>query len=304
MLGRRMWATLVAAVLLGTALALQPEAPANAADPCGNNAANPGRVVRDIPWQQKWLAPERVWPLATGAGQTVAVIDSGVDGTHPQLAGHVLAGFDVLRNAPDDNVDCISHGTAVASLIAARRSDEVGFHGLAPGAQILPVRVTDVDPASDPTGPKQPTAKALATAIAWAVAHDATVIDVSPALTVDDPQLRAAVEQARQAGIVVVAAVGDQHNPAYATDPPTYPAAYPGVIGVGAVGIGFTRTGNSNVGPYVRVTAPGDATLAATRQSGYQDWTGTSIAAATVAGTAALVRQAWPGLGPDDDRRA
>jgi type VII secretion-associated serine protease mycosin len=272
--------------------------PTAQANPCGSAAGAPGQVVRDVPWQQRWLDPERVWPLATGAGQTVAVIDSGTDGRHPQLIDHVARGFDVLRHAPDDNVDCLSHGTAVASLIAGQELPNVGLRGLAPGARILPVRVTDVDPSTDPNGPRQPAPATVAEAIRWATGHGATVIDVSPAFAVDDPQLRSAVGAALAAGIVVVAAVGDRHDPAHLHDPPTYPAAYDGVIGVGAVDQAFNRAPASGIGPQVTVSAPGDGVLAATRISGHQTWTGTSIAAAFVAATAALVREAWPGLGP------
>jgi membrane-anchored mycosin MYCP len=294
---RTSWVVAVG-IVLGAAAALAPASVAGAAGPCGASEIRPGSLVREVPWHQQWLDPQRVWPFATGAGQTVAVIDTGVDGTHPQLAGRVLSGWDVLRNRPNDNVDCASHGTAVGSLIAAQKSADVGFHGIAPGARILPIRVGDVDPATDPTGPKQPTPGMVATAVSWAASHGATVIEISHAFLTDDPSLRMAVKNALSARIVVVAAVGDQHNPQYLTDPPTYPASYPGVIGVGAVDQDFTRSPNSNVGTYVTVTAPGDNTLAATRVSGHQTWTGTSIAAATVAGIAALVRQAWPGLDP------
>ena len=203
-----------------------------------------------------------------------------------------------MRNKPDDNVDCISHGTGVASLIAAQHSDAVGFHGIAPDAKILPVRVSDTDPAEDPTGPKQPTPAAVAAAVTWAAGHGATVIDVSQSTPIDDPDLKNAVRHALDKGIAVVAAVGDQHNPKYAIDPPSYPAAYPGVIGVGSVDESYARSENSQIGDYVSVVAPGDGLISATRIDGYQNWTGTSFAAGLVAGTVALLRQARPGLDP------
>lgn len=269
-------------------------------DPCGNGAATPGQLARDVPWQQGWLDPERVRPFATGAGQTVAVIDSGTDGRHPQLLGQVAAGYDLLRDVPHGNVDCLSHGTAVASLITAREVPGLGLRGLAPGARILPIRVTDVDPATDPDGPRQPAPGTVAKAIRWATAHGATVIDVSPAFPTDVPELRSAVQAALAAGIVVVAAAGDRHDPGRGQDPATYPAGYPGVIGVGSVDQMFLRAPSSDVGPHVLVTAPGDGVVAATRLTGHQVWSGTSVAAAFVAGTAALIRQSWPQLGPSD----
>jgi membrane-anchored mycosin MYCP len=269
-----------------------------AASPCQAGAATPGEIVRAVPWAQKWMDPDRLRPLATGAGQVVAVIDSGTDGTHRQLRGRVARGYDLLRDVPDNDVDCLSHGTAVASLIAGLRVSGIGLRGLAPQARILPVRVTDVDPATDVDASRQPTPAMLAAAIRWATAHGATVIDVSPTSALDRPKLRSAVKAALAAGVVVVAAAGDRHDERLAADPPTYPASYPGVIGVGAVDRAFTRVPRSVIGPQVLVTAPGDDVLGATRQYGHQTWSGTSISAAFVAGTAALVRQTWPDLTP------
>lgn len=295
---RRATAAAVAAILLGVTLPLvMPVSPAEAEDgPCGQDATRPGQVIKEVPWQQKVLDPERVWPFATGTGQTVAVIDSGVDGSHPQLSGHVLSGWDMLRRAPDDNLDCVSHGTGVAALIAAQRSDSVGFRGLAPGAKVLPIRVGNTNPAEDPNGPKQPSADTIAGAVRWATGHGATVIDVSTSLTADDNGLHSAVKAALDANIVVVAAVGDQRDATHATDPPTYPAAYAGVLGVGAIDESYQRSANSQIGPYVSIMAPGDSVVSATRIGGYQLFTGTSLAAGLVAASAALVRQAHPDL--------
>jgi membrane-anchored mycosin MYCP len=301
MRGRLVRAALIAVTTVSATLVFAPAAPVHAADPCGDGGAKPAEPIKDVPWQQKWLSPERVWPFATGAGQTVAVIDTGVDGTHDQMQGQVLPGFDVVEQHPDNrNVDCVGHGTAVASLIAAKASSVVGFHGLAPDARILPIRVSNVDPGSDQHGPKQPGPAAVTEAINLAVDSHATVIDVSPSLQFPDPALETAVRRALTAGIVVVAAAGDVRDANKFVDDPTYPAALDGVIGVGALDAGFGRSGNSNIGPYVKVTAPGDGAIAATRIAGHQGWTGTSIAAATVAATAALVRQAWPRLKPDE----
>src|SRR4051794_1266704 len=127
--GRRV-AALAVLVLLGAVVAT----PARAAPAACQSPAEPGRVIEQIPWPQRWLAPERVWPFSTGAGVRVAVVDSGSDAGHPQLKGQVLKGFDMLGGGTEGTVDCISHGTAVASIIAARRQPGVGFAGLAPGA--------------------------------------------------------------------------------------------------------------------------------------------------------------------------
>lgn len=287
----------VTALLLPAALLLAWPADPAGATGCGQSGAQPGDFSNDkVPWQQQWLDPERVWPFATGTGQTVAVLDTGVDASaQPQLSGRVLAGKDLVGGGTDLNTDCTSHGTAVASLVAAKKWSTTGFHGLAPGASILPVRVGDADPTSKPNDPQMPTAAALASAITWAAGHGATVIDVSFALPEDDPALKAAVQRALADDIVVVAAVGDQHDDNYVVDPVTnYPAGYPGVVGVGAVDQTFARVGTSMVGDDVKLVAPGDEVLACTRETGYSQFSGTSVAAGIVAGAAALVREAWP----------
>jgi type VII secretion-associated serine protease mycosin len=290
-------AALAGLVLAGPAPALAAAPRTAASAGCPNGAADPGDFVRDVPWAQHWFDPDRIGPLATGSGQVVAVIDTGTDGNRSQLSGRVLAGWDELRQQPDAGTDCSSHGTAVASLIGAQRDSQVGLRGLAPGAKILPVRVTDTDPANAEAKDVGPAV--LAAAVHWAATHGATVIDVSPTTAQDDPRLRKAVRSALADGIVVVAAAGDRHDDTKAQfDPPAYPAAYPGVIGVGAVDDTFTRLDSSDVGSYVAVTAPGAQVLGATRIAGFQQWNGTSIAAGFVAATAALVRQAQPGASP------
>jgi membrane-anchored mycosin MYCP len=288
---RRLLLSAAGALALLAVPLVAPAGRAAAAAGCGNEATQPGAPIVPVPWQQQWLDPERVWPLASGIGQVVAVIDTGVDGTHEQLRDHVLTGFDELRNAPGGNLDCVSHGTAVASLIAAQKVGTVGFHGIAPEAKILPVRVSNVDPATDPGGPKQASPGTVAQAIGWAAGHGATVIEVSPSFTVDYPTLRDAVQQALAKGIPIVAAAGDRHNPNLPGDPPSYPAAYPGVIGVGAVDATFRVSSTSNVGRYVALAAPGDGVVADTRIGGQQTWSGTSLAAGVVAATVALLRQ-------------
>ncbi|WP_432832772.1 S8 family serine peptidase [Dactylosporangium sp. CA-092794] len=295
----RRWLVPALGSLLALPAALLVPTSAHAAPAtCSNAQGRAGETVQEVPWQQRWLDPERVWPFTTGAGQVVAVIDSGVDGNHSQLRGHVLPGFDLESGHPDNNLDCIGHGTSVASIIAAQASDLVGFKGLAPGATILPVRLGDSDPAATPDSGNAPSTAIVASAVAWAAAHGATVIDVSSALAYDDPLLRSAVQQAQAAGVVVVAAVGDHHDANHLVDPPTFPAAYPGVIGVGAINSSFDRASSSQVGDYVDLMAPGDQVLAAARIAGLQTLSGTSVAAAVVSGTVALLRAAAPTLTP------
>ncbi len=243
-----------------------------------------------MPWAQERYAPHRLTPLADGRGITVAVIDSGVDAKHPQLAGRIVAGTDLLDTG-DGTIDCVSHGTAVASIIAANPADGVGFHGLAPGVTILPVRLTEAQVLQDGTSGRRVPPSELARAIRYAVSRGAAVLNLSVVLYQDDPAVRSAVQEAIGAGVVVVAAVGNQHDQG---DPVPYPAAYDGVLGVGAIGPTGIRVPSSQVGSYVDIVAPGSEVTAAARVRGHGRYDGTSFAAPFVSATAALIRQYRP----------
>lgn len=256
-------------------------------------------TLTDTPWPVARFAPARIWPLTTGAGVTVAVIDSGVDGDHPQLRGAVLPGRDLLDGQRTGAFDCLGHGTAVASVIAARPVDGVGFTGLAPGVRILPIRVSEriLDADGQPQGDSV-SLGGLAAAINAAVADGARVVNLSIYYFVDDARVRAAIDNARRHDVVIVAAAGNAHSRDSATrDPVPYPAAYEGVLGVGAVDQNGVRADDSQVGPYVDLVAPGVGVTAAANRSG--DHTivdGTSFATPYVAATAALVRARNPAM--------
>jgi membrane-anchored mycosin MYCP len=197
----------------------------------------------------------------------------------------VRAGTDLVTNTPGGNVDCDSHGTAVASIIAGSIVDGVGFAGLAPRAEILPIRIAEQSNDADPAlGPS-----ALAAALRLAADGGARVINVSLVFYVDHPEVAAAVRYAQSKGAVVVAAAGNHHEGDRAVDPPTYPAAYPDVLGVGALTQDGTRATESYVGPHIDLLAPGVDVIAATRGTGHAIWTGASMATAFVSAAAALL---------------
>jgi type VII secretion-associated serine protease mycosin len=284
---------LTAALLTGLpVVATLPAAPAVAAPACAAPLA-PVRPVAESPWPQRRYAPERLATLATGSGVTVAVIDSGVDRRHPQLAGRVLGGTDFLDRGGDGSRDCAGHGTGVASIIAAIPGAGVAFHGLAPGARILPVRVSEQQVVEGRESGRTVNAAEFARAIRWAVDHDADVLNLSVVLYADNLAVRAAVGYAVARDVVVVAAAGNLHD---SGDPRPYPAAYDGVLGVGAIGADGSRAAFSQTGPYVDLVAPGSDVLMAAPGQGHHRAEGTSYAAPFVAATAALVRQYRPEL--------
>ncbi|GAA2427702.1 hypothetical protein GCM10010191_45770 [Actinomadura vinacea] len=290
---------LVSAVVAVGAVAFAPMAAA--AEPPAGVCTNPDEAlpaIKELPWAQRMLDPKSVWPHSTGKGVTVAVIDSGVDSDHPQMRdGAVLRGEDFyLQGDYPGNFDCTSHGTAVASIIAARRSSGVGFAGLAPEARILPVRVSDREVGANGDA-ERIDSKVLARGIWYAVKSGAKVINLSLAGTAKDHYVEDAIREARSKDVLVLAAAG---NARQGGSGPAYPAAYPGVIGVGAVGQSGVLLSGSQTGPHVDLVAPGGDVLAAVRAGGHRYWDGTSVAAAFASGAAALVRARRPELSADE----
>jgi type VII secretion-associated serine protease mycosin len=239
-------------------------------------------------WHLAFLNVSQAQSVSQGAGVVVAVIDTGVDGAHPDLAGSVLPGEDIgsLPASNDGRVDLDGHGTGMAGLIAAHGQ----ALGIAPQAKILPVRVV-ADP-SDTTG----LAESIGSGIDFAVDHGASVISISVGESAGDATEAAAVRRAIASDIVVVAAAGNVTG-----GPKTvYPAAYPGVVTV----VGVDQQGNhadiSVVSPQAALAAPAVQIYSTSSRfvlgGGYRLGTGTSDAAAIVSGVAALVRSEFPSM--------
>ncbi len=222
--------------------------------------------------------------LAKGDNILIAVIDSGIDTNHPELAGSIADSFDTLEAAKAPH----QHGTAVAGLIAAHGK----LMGAAPNARILAIRTFD------PAG-----AAALGTTfnilkgLDWAAAHGARVINMSFAGP-SDPAIHRALESAHKKGIVLVAAAGN----AGAASPPLYPAADPNVIAVTATDASDKLFEQSNRGRHIAIAAPGVQIMVTIPESGYEVSSGTSYSAAEVSGIVALMLQRKAGLTPEQVR--
>jgi type VII secretion-associated serine protease mycosin len=280
---------------VGISTSLVGAAPPAASAARPEPAAIPVRTdsVRDDQWQLEELDAAAAWRVSTGKGVTVAVIDSGVDATHPDLEGQVLPGLDLVQpEGGNGQVDPVGHGTTVAGLIAGRNDDSRGVVGLAPQAKILPVRVLDAENRYDD-------ALIVAKGVRWAVDNGAQVINLSLGGTGDSPALAAALDYAFVRNVVVVACTGNL----IASSPATkvwYPAREPGVVAVA----GLERDTNSLwsgsiTGPETVLTAPATG-LHGARPGGFWRVQGTSFAAPLVAASAALLRAHWPAMSAGD----
>ncbi|MFD5321310.1 type VII secretion-associated serine protease mycosin [Streptomyces sp. NPDC127098] len=265
--------------------------------------------IRD---QQQWaldaINAGEAWEFTRGDGITVAVLDTGVDAGHPDLAGAVREGRDLVgMGAEPGDPTWAAHGTAMAGIIAGRGHGAgrgSGVVGVAPQAEILPVRVLleDDDPARDEA--REARAGAVAEGIRWAADEGADVINLSLGDDSEsahpDPEEDAAVRYALARGAVVIASAG---NGGERGDPVSYPAGYPGVIAVTAV----DRTGGPAVFStrrwYATLSAPGKDVIVADPDGRYYAGWGTSAAAAFVSGTVALMLAANPDLTPAQVRR-
>lgn len=267
----------IAMALASAALASAPVAAQGAGDP-----------LRDQQWNLDAVGADRAHDVSVGSGVLVAVLDSGVYSAHPDLAGSVINGPDFI-DGDQIPADQEGHGTNVAGIIAARAGNSIGIRGAAPGARVLAIRVLDAQ--------KRGTTDQEAAGIDAAVARGAQVINLSVSIgpnvvtqLLPDNALVQAIERAARAGVVVVAAAGNDGVPLCAQ-----PVLATKILCVGAVNRGLSRSSYSNYALRVDIVAPGgelradEAILSSQLGGGFSAMAGTSQAAPHVAAAAALL---------------
>lgn len=238
-------------------------------------------------WGLSTIGAPTAWDITTGSTTVlVAIVDSGVDATHPDLHTQTVPGYDFINNdadARDDN----GHGTRMAGIVAAQAFNGLGIAGTAPGCTLLPVKVLG----ADGTGPYS----AIASGITYAADHGARVINLSLAGTAAADVLQSAVNYATARGAVVVAAAGN-----FGTGDPVYPAAYLNAVAVSATDANDVVASFSSWGSWVSLAAPGTNILTTNWSAGgtlpYASSSGTSPATAFVSGALALLFSAHPDL--------
>lgn len=242
-------------------------------------------------WGLAEVGAPAAWDVTLGSNQvTVAIVDSGVDASHPDLRDQLLPGYDFVNNDAD-SADDNGHGTRMAGIIGAEASNGIGITGLAPHCKLLPVKVLG----ADGSGPYS----AIANGITYAADRGARVINLSLAGSSPSVTLQSAVDYAVARGAVVVAAAGN-----FGTGDPMYPAAYPNAVAVSATDSSDAVATFSNYGAWLSLGAPGVNILttnwSASGDPLYAASSGTSPAAAMASGAFALLLSAQPELSPGD----
>ena len=285
---------------------------------------DPNADLRPYQWGMDLVRAEEAWSYATGQGVIVAVVDTGVDGLHPDLDGQVepvwydawnlqwVSGYDsswgpVYSSRYQRWYDG-SHGTHVAGIIAAK-NDGKGVTGLAPNARILSIRIFSPDPVYNPNyGHYYVGDFGVAVGIIAALNYGARVFNNSWGGKGYSQTLKAAIDLALDSGAVFLAAMGNSY-----LDEVSYPAGYPGVIAVGATTPQDKKVDFSTMGGHISVGAPGTRVLSCVprwmTQAGtgalllYDYWDGTSMATPFVSALAAIILERHPTATPYQVRR-
>ena len=239
-------------------------------------------LPNDPLWRDSWsltkVRAPAAWKVTRGTAEiVVAVLDTGVDRSHPDLQGALVEGWDAVNEDADPSDDH-GHGTLVAGVVAARSNNGIGGVGACSRCSVMPVKVIGANGSG--------TAADIAEGIVWAADHGARVINMSFVMTGRDEEVASALEHARSKGALIVAAAGNSGSADV-----TFPASEPGVVSVTGTDAADDRYSWANFGSWVTLAAPG-CSPSTKAGGGYADFCGTSSAAAFASGIAALARSA------------
>jgi len=252
---------------------LKPDAnPGKGKKPGGGGGGGGGTTTQTLPWGVDRIDAECVWTTATGVDVKVAVLDTGIDYTHPDLADNCKGGINII-NSRKDYMDDNGHGTHVAGIIAAE-DNSIGVVGVAPDASLYAVKALDRNGSgwlSD-----------IIAGLDWCVNNQIDVVNMSLGTNSDVQALHDECDAVAAAGLFLVAAAG---NDSGAVD---YPAAYTSVIAVSATDSSDHLAYFSSRGIEIEVAAPGVSIFSTYMGGGYATLSGTSMAAPHVTGTLAL----------------
>lgn len=226
------------------------------------------------PWALRQIGANKAWNITRGGGAEIAVIDTGIDATHPDLQNRVIAQHDFV-DGDSFAEDTIGHGTHVAGIAAASRDGQPGL-GVCPSCNLIAAKVTrDDGTAYDST---------VASAITWSVDRGADVINISMVSGGRSKILQRAIEYAYKQDALVVSAAGNEN-----TDARMYPTSYPNVLSVSGTDETDTRLPESNYGSWIDVAAPGQGILSTVPGNSYAYQDGTSMSCAFATGVAGLL---------------
>jgi hypothetical protein len=236
-------------------------------------------------WHLAKIGATTAWDTTQGAGVTIAILDSGVDGSHPDLVPNLVPGYNV-HGSNTDTSDVCGHGTAVAGSAAARTNNAIGVAGVAGQAKIMPIRVAYLDAAS---GGCYAYTSTIASGITYAADHGARIANVSYGPLAGSATIQSAAQYMKSKGGLVFVSAGNN-----GVDENIVPSST--LIAVSATDSNDAKANWSSYGSFVALAAPGAGIWTTTKGGIYQGWNGTSFASPVAAGVAALMMAAAPSL--------